>query len=378
MRKKIVFLAKVIDSGGVSSTMLELGKNLHLHNWEVYIISGGQSGKHQFSKEKFESENISYLELPFLRQELFGLIKFPVNVFRFCKSIREINPDIIHVHWRSVSIYAKASEVLLKIPFVSTIHLNEIPHSFIHRLVSFWGEKVIVISTETAEFMTRVFHIPKSRQILIFNGVDNNKFKIPDHLEKCEARRYFKIDEGCFVISCLARLEEVKGHKTIIEALVKLNPIFRENIIVIFGGEGSLESRLKKEVASVGLNRNFLFLGHADSCKVLKASDVFILTSYKEGFPVSVVEAMFSGVPVIRTPSEGAYDQIDDAETGILVNFDDPDALKDKIELLYKDRVFLKYLKTNAFIKAKNSFTNNEMCFKTIETYFSVISNLNP
>ncbi|WP_127137727.1 glycosyltransferase family 4 protein [Flagellimonas oceanensis] len=372
--QKVIFLAKYIDSGGVSAIMYSLGKIYKERGWKTTIICGGVKGSHLFTKEYYREAGIEFIELDYLRTGAKGFLKIPFIIKGFINTVKEIDPDIIHVHWRSVSLYAQLVKYFLNIPFVTTIHLNKIPSSFFYKVVSFWGNRVITISTETKEFMVDKFGLSDNRIEMIFNGADENIFYPPSLIEKQQARKRLKVEPYKFVISKLARLEGIKGHKTAIEAYDMLPEEIKNNSILLLGGEGSLKTDLTHYIENLGLRNNILLLGHINSQDLLFASDLGILTSYKEGFPVSVLEAMLCKVPFIRTRAEGAYDQIINGKTGYIIDFDDSNSLKERIIELYSDEEKRKEMAKNAYVFAKENFTINKVADKTLNLYKTVLS----
>lgn len=106
-------------------------------------------------------------------------------------------------------------------------------------------------------------------------------------------------------------------------------------------------------------------IGYQDSQKVYWASDVLVLPSRKEGFPLVIVEAMLSGVVPIRTPAAGAYDQIEDGKTGFIIGFDDYKMLANRLDQLLSDDKFREKIAINAYNFAKENFTADIMVEKT-------------
>lgn len=133
---------------------------------------------------------------------------------------------------------------------------------------------------------------------VINNGIDVEDFIKPYHAEVCCIREEFKVGQE-LIIGNVARLEKVKNHKFMIEFaeyLAKENIEFK----MFFVGRGELYEELKKNISELKLEDRVVFLGvRTDIPVLLKFFDVFILPSFFEGNPVTLVEAQASGLPCI-------------------------------------------------------------------------------
>ena len=106
-----------------------------------------------------------------------------------------------------------------------------------------------------------------------------------------------------------------------------------------FAGRGELLGQLKAEAAELGIEENVKFLGlRQDVPELLQELDIFVLPSLSEGLPLSVLEAMAAGKPVVATDVGGIREAVIDEHTGFLVPAEDPQALSEKILCLLRDR----------------------------------------
>ena len=138
------------------------------------------------------------------------------------------------------------------------------------------------------------------------------------------------------VILSVGNLIEQKGHMHVLKALKKLAKKYQETIYLIIG-IGPEEKKLRKYVVEYGLSQNVKFLGQIPHQKVMEymsVCDMFVLSSWNEGFGVVYIEAMAHGKPVIACKGEGIEDVITDKETGLLVNSKDADSLVDAFDFL--------------------------------------------
>ena len=111
-------------------------------------------------------------------------------------------------------------------------------------------------------------------------------------------------------------------------------------LCLLLVGGGELENAVREQVAALGLQERVRFLGvRADVADILRASDVFVLSSRWEGNPLSVMEAMAAGLPVVSTAVGGVPELVRDRETGLLVPSEDAEALTRAMQALVDDPV---------------------------------------
>lgn len=364
-KPRVLFLAKYLDSGGVTTHMMTLAQELKERGWEVALASAGTHGEHALGPEWFESHGIKHFSLAYGSRNPLTLF---VQALKTLRIANDFTPDLLHVHWRVTSGFAKLVQLTSRIPFVSTLHLLGIGEGRFHRLFSYWGQRSIAISSECRDYLHDSFHIAPNRIDLIFNGADARHFRLPTSDERRASRAQFGVTEDECVITLIGRLEAVKGHALLLQAVA---PLLHQGLKfrVLFAGEGSQRSRLIAQVAELGLSHRVHFLGHTDPRQVLWASDISVLPSYKEGFPLSTVESMLTGVVTIRSETSGATDVIIDGETGFIVPIGDLSKLNSRLALLIEDSESRKSMSTRAHERALELFTSEHMAIQTIATY---------
>lgn len=374
-KKRVLFVALQLGPGGVVTYMMTMGKGLQKAGWEVAVVSRGKFGNHLHGPEWFEENGIRHFYVPF-PLPYFNFNYF-VNSFRafieFRNIVKEFHPDIIHVHWRSTSIFAKIIYLIYKIPFVSTLHHFPIPHSLKYRLFSFWGVFAIATSEQTFKGLRHGFKISESKIKFIRLGADGQYFRSPTETEKKEVRRRLGLRERARVVSFVGRFEKIKRHEILIKAIAFLKRKGFE-VDVLLCGEGSRINNVIQVSKEYGVSDLVhIMKWYPDIREILWASDCFILPSLEEGFAQVIVEAMLCGVVPIRTPTGGAYDQIQDGINGFIIPFDDYETLAQKIKLLFENEVLREKMAESALATAREKFTAEKMVRDTIGVYEETI-----
>lgn len=161
-------------------------------------------------------------------------------------------------------------------------------------------------------------YIDESKKTIIYNGI----------LEK-DAYPRKQVNDGKVKLICVASLQERKGQHLLIEALSKLPKVYKEKITLNLVGSGNLEY-YKALAKKYKVSENVEFFGNrSDIPELLSLNDIFILASFGEGLPISIIEAMREGLYIMTTAVGGCPDMIN-TEMGTIIPLD-PDGIAGKI-----------------------------------------------
>lgn len=181
-------------------------------------------------------------------------------------------------------------------------------------------------------------------------GVDTRKFDKLE-LDRANIRKKLGISDDTIVILSVGELSKRKNHKVALKALSELKD---ENFVYLICGKGKLKDYLKKLSQKLGINHKVKFLDFRDDVpEICIASDIFLFPSYQEGLPVSVIEAMAAGLPVIASKIRGNIDLIDDGIGGYLLEPEDYKEFAKSIQKVIKDESLRKSMGTCNRVKVK-------------------------
>jgi len=170
---------------------------------------------------------------------------------------------------------------------------------------------------------------------LIPNGVPTDEYA-PDPDTRVQWRQAHGIEPYATVLVHVGRFAPPKNHALLIEAFAQVRSDAPLYLLLVGGGE--LENAVREQVAGLGLESRVRFLGiRADVADILRASDMFVLSSRVEGNPLSVMEAMAAGLPVVSTAVGGVPELVRAGETGLLVPSEDAAALAQAMQALVDD-----------------------------------------
>ena len=166
--------------------------------------------------------------------------------------------------------------------------------------------------------------------------------------ETAQLRRTIADDLGipadAGLVGMVARVEPQKDFATLIRAAARVLAVRPDTYFLIVGGTDGTEAqrehfpKVQQEIERLGVASRFVFAGfRRDVDRLLRALDVFVLSTHWEGLPLAVVEAMRQGRPVIATDVDGMQEVVRDGETGFLVPHEDAPALADRLLALLGD-----------------------------------------
>ncbi len=286
--------------------------------------------------------------------------------FYVCFLLKE-SPQIVHINtsfgmwafWRD-SMYLLMSKIFLKKVFFQ-IHggkLNEFwSHSFyltkiLIKLIFKMPELIAVLSSVQRKpfteigFKEKVKVVPNTVDLSRYQNKNNNKAK-------------FGVSEDCVVVLFIAsHFDREKGIMELLKAIPLVNKEY-EKVLFIFVGGGKEEHSMLEFCREEKLEKYVRFTGylHSDTIiRLLHASDIFVLPSYSEGFPLVILEAMAAGLPIVSTPVGVISEIVKSGENGFLVKPKDHIALAEKISLLVQKGELRKKIGDNNIKKIDNRY----------------------
>jgi glycosyltransferase involved in cell wall biosynthesis len=249
--------------------------------------------------------------------------------------------------------------------------------SFLQNYLQVFSPQIfIAISSEIEQWLIQDISIVSHKIKKVFNGIDSNYFHPPQDAEKQKARDRFGLSEKDFVITLVGRMQWDKGHKLLIDAVNKISDHHQNYLFkCMFAGSGDQRQEIEQYALDNDNTANrFLFLGYVNETRdVYWASDVIVLPSQAEGFPLVILESMACGVVPIRTPAAGAYDQIEDGSNGFIIPFNDLESLASRLLNLAEHPDLRSRMSENAIASSAQKFTLEAMTLSTIAAYEAAI-----
>lgn len=274
-------------------------------------------------------------------QTLLWFLSLPLSVWQLSGFIRRENPDVIHANGM-ICLQAVMAGLLTRVPIIWHLAGTTIyPRTFSRVLLKLLGRKAykVFIAKGVREYF--MGETPSSvREMILHEPIDIDQV---ERAKACHVRGHFRrqigVPDEAILVCTVANVTSLKGIDTLLKAAVRVRRKHSDVHFVVAGKKLATQQRfirkLEHAIAALQMSSHFILAGYRDDIRfVLQDCDVFVLPSLSEGTPLSILEAMAAGVPVIATRVGGIPEQIEHAKSGILVRPGDADDLAAAIENL--------------------------------------------
>ncbi len=283
--------------------------------------------------------------------------------------------DLVHTHGCKANVYGLLAAAPVRVPLVATCHMAWPDRSValrayhsLDRLVLRGFQKVVSVSAAIEASLLRC-GLNAKKLITVANGIDLAPFRID------QAQRGLEVPTDQVTIGIVGRLIPVKGHRYLLEAARELLMEF-PNIQFLFVGDGPERQALNRMVSMLGLDSRVIFAGKQRDMPAVYASiDILVLPSLSEGMPMTLIEAMVAGRPVIASRVGDIPKLVKHGETGLLVEPGSPEALKQAISQLLSDPALRSELALQGQQWASEQFSAGTMARRYQDVYRDILLN---
>jgi glycosyltransferase involved in cell wall biosynthesis len=349
--KHICFLITGLGMGGAENQVQILAQNFGKLNFHVSVISLISIDGSVIAQELTGNGIAVYsLGLPRGKLTLSGLKTF-------LSLIRHLKPDVLHSHMIHANILSRMIRLISrKIRIINTAHSINEGTGLIIQLYSktnFLAHFCSQVSLEGYEKYIREKIFSKANSQYIPNAIENTD--MTQNRKRTQNLRFTEMDKINLI--CVARLDEVKNHANLINAIFSLQskfPGIRLNLV----GDGVLKDSLKEQVKHLNLENQVFFLGvRRNIPQLLNESDAFILVSHWEGMPMSLLEAASLKLPIVATNVGGIQSFLDEGRCGFLIPYPSVKDIADSLDRFFHESADERENRAqNAYVKIQNDF----------------------
>jgi glycosyltransferase involved in cell wall biosynthesis len=244
-------------------------------------------------------------------------------VLRLARLLRQERVALVHAHQYTPFFYAAAARWLgRRVPVLFTEHGRHSPdfprrkRILANRLLLGRRDRVVGVGEAVRQALVANEGIPAGRVEMVHNGIDTETYARP-HADRARLRSELGLGADDLVLIQVARLDYLKDHGTAVRTLKQVVAA-RADARLLLVGDGPERPRIEEEVRRLALGDHVRLLGQrGDVPRLLGAADVFLLTSVS-GIPLTVIEAMSAGLPVVATRVGGVAEVVVEGRTGSL------------------------------------------------------------
>jgi glycosyltransferase involved in cell wall biosynthesis len=287
---------------------------------------------------------------------------------RLRRELKAHGVDVIHAHQYTPFFYALAAGLFRRRPPVLFTEHGRFHPDFprrkrivFNRLFLRKKDRVVAVGEAVRQALIHNEGIPARRVQVIYNGIDIDRFEEPTEHDRAAKRQELGLEASAFVAVLVGRLDALKDHATAVRTAERVAAVM-PNFRLLFVGDGPERAKIEAEIASRRLDRCITLLGtRHDVPGILHAADVGFLSSISEGIPLTLIEGMAAGLPVVSTDVGGVAEIVVDRATGRLAPAGDDQALAGCLLALADDPAERSRLGANGRDRAAELFSEQQM-----------------
>lgn len=318
--------------------------------------------------------------------EIFPIRPFhegdPVAVWKLARLLRKHRPDVLHMHAPHAHMLGTLASTFA--PPVCRVVSRRVEFSIYRRLAlglnlikyKYGVDQYIAVSEAVRSVLVRD-GIAADRVSVVRSGIDLNAFAEQDGREPRQIRRELDVPDDVPIISSIGSLEPLKGYDVLLLAATRV--LRQRRVVFVLIGSGRAEASLRETALRLGIEGRVKFAGfQRDVLSFLRASDLYVQPSLKEGLGTSILDALCAGIPVIATDVGGIPEVVENRRHGLLVPPSSAEALANAIVTLLDNPELAAQLSAAGRARILDTFSVDRMVDRTIEVYAETLKTLQP
>jgi glycosyltransferase involved in cell wall biosynthesis len=371
-RRRIFYLLDSLNVGGTEVQAVELATRLDPVRYDVTLGCLRARGP---LLERLTGSSVQVCE--FYPKGGFDSPRGVYQMLRLARFLRRGRFQIFHAHDLYANILGIPAAVIARIPVIISSqrdlgHLDLYKSGrrvWLRRLQKF-STAILTNANAVREAVLVEDHFAPEKVRVIHNGVDLERFSQP---AKDRAWLAPAANQEKWIVLVGNMHSEVKGHGVLISAAERVVREFPQ-VRFLFAGDGERRKNFEAEIAQLGLEKHFLFLGRRnDVPQILSSCDIGVLPSQAEGLPNAVLEYLAAGLPTTASRVGGNVEIVRDGKTGLLVPPNDSVALAEAILRLLRDPGFAAELGKNGRAHVAAEFSFQRLIEKTDQMYTELL-----
>jgi glycosyltransferase involved in cell wall biosynthesis len=351
-RVKILRVIARLNMGGPALHVAYLTAGLQDRGYDTTLAAGSLARGEDSMAFVADELGVEVVRIDELGREISPLRDL-VATIRLALLIRRERPQILHTHTAKAGTVGRVAALLAgsRRPaiIVHTFHGHVLRGYFgpvrslffrvLERRLASITTALVAVSPQVRDDLVALRVAPREQFVVIRLGIELDQRVAPEQDGRLESRRYLGIPADRFAVGWIGRMTAVKRTDDVLVAFRRLRDSGIDACLCMVG-DGPDRTQLERRAHELGVVRDTLFLGYQeDVAPYYAAFDALVLPSGNEGTPVSAIEALAAGRPVVATRVGGVPDVVRDGTDGFLVEVGATDDLADRLGRLARDPV---------------------------------------
>jgi glycosyltransferase involved in cell wall biosynthesis len=345
-----------LNMGGPAIHVANLAAGLQTRGYQTTLVAGSIARGEDSMAFLAERLGVSVVSVPEIQREVSALHDAR-SVLRVAELIRTERPQILHTHTAKAGAIARAAAMLAgdaRPPVVlHTFHGHVLKGYFgpgrtaffrqVEQSLARLSDVLVAVSPEVRNELIELGVAPRRKFAVIRLGIPLEE-RLGDASAGEDYRRLYGIPKDAFVIGWVGRMTGVKATRAVLEIVRAVHDRGVDSVLCMVG-DGPDRVRLEEIAHELGIARSCYFVGYQEQIAgYYRLFDAFVLPSVNEGTPVSAIESLASGTPVVANRVGGVPDVVRDGVDGFLVEAGDAEAAADKLAVLARDEALRRRL----------------------------------
>ena len=382
-RIKVLRIIARMNIGGPAIHVMSLNAGLDPARFSSLLVSGVENPGEGSMIDRARSLGAEAIVIPEIRGEATFKPRDIKALAKLYRLIRRERPHIVHTHTGKAGVLGRLAARLAGVPIVLHTYHGHVLHGYYGPLKSWilrrmeqglalFTHRIIAVSNLIKEDLVTYGVASADKIAVISLGFDLEPF-LGCETERGRFRRELGLEDGAQLVGIVGRIFPIKNHRLFLDAAVRVAAKEPASRFVIVG-DGVLRPEMERYAREQGIGDRVVFTGWRNDLPGIYADlDLLVISSDNEGTPVSVIEGMASGRPVVATRAGGLPDLITDGETGLLVPPGDPEALAAGILTALRDAGAASRMGKAAQAAAKQRFTKERLIADVQGLYESLL-----
>ena len=383
-RIKVLRIISRMNIGGPAIHVTNLNSGLDPDRYVSLLVSGTENPGEGSLRDLAESAGVEVTVIPQIRSAASLGPRDVLALFKLYRLMRRERPQIVHTHESKAGFLGRLAARIAGVPIVLHTYHGHVLRGYygplkswalrrMEQLLALLTDRLIAVSEQVKRDLVQ-YRVARSEKISVVPlGFDLEPF-LSSEVHRGSFRREMNLNGSTRLVGIVGRLFPIKNHRLFLDAAALVSAEEPASRFVVVG-DGVLRQELDQYARDLSIRDMVIFTGwRRDLPRIYADLDVLVVSSDNEGTPVSAIESMASGCPVVATRVGGIPDVISDGDTGYLVPAGDADALASRILSLLRDDQEVSRLRAAARAFARDRYNLQRLISDIQAIYENLIS----